>query len=438
MTPAGQPMTTYTNPPTAPLSGMRVVELSSFVATPLCGLTLGQLGAEVIRVEPVGGGPDRTRWPLAPDGASLYWNGLNPGKHALEVDLGDSRGRRLVSDLVVSGGPAGGILVTNTDRWDELSHAALSSRRADVIHVQLTGRRDGGTAVDYTVQAGTGFPLVTGPADRIAPVNHVLPAWDLATGLYLATGLLAAELRRRVTGQGAEVKVALEDVALAAAGHLGYLAQAQLQQDRPRTADGNFVYGSFGTDFITADGQRFMLVALTRRQWADLLRITGLQATVEELATVLGADFDDEGERYRHRMVLAALVAEWFARHPAQEVHEVLATTRLLWSPNRSFSDLAADDARLLREHPLFDTVEQPGIGTLVAPGSPISVDGRSGPPAPAPAVGQHTREVLATELGLSPVEIDELLAHGVVRSGHDPGTDTSRFGASQPPGEVP
>ncbi|NBM14196.1 CoA transferase [Streptomyces sp. GC420] len=399
-----------------PLSGLRVVEVSSFVATPLCGLTLAQLGADVIRVEPLGGGPDRTRWPLTADGASLYWNGLNPGKRAVEVDLADPRGRRLVAELVVGGGPAGGILVTNVGRWDELTYRSLSSRRADVIRVQLMGRYDGGTAVDYTVQAGTGFPLITGPEGHGAPVNHVLPAWDLAAGLYLATGLLAAELRRRATGRGAEVRVALEDVALATAGQLGHLAQAQLRPEEERRADGNFVYGTFGTDFVTADGQRFMLVALTPRQWADLLQVTGLSATVDALGKALGADFADEGDRYRHRRVLAGLVAEWFARHDADQVREVLATTRLLWSPYRGFADLVADDASLLREHPLFETADQPGIGPLLVPGSPVTLDGRRGRAAPAPAVGQHTRQVLTEEGGLSTAEFDELVALGVVR----------------------
>lgn len=404
-------------PSPGPLAGLRIVEISSFVATPLCGLTLAQLGAEVIRVEPLGGAPDRGRWPVTDDGTSLYWNGLNPGKSAVEVDLFDPRGRQLVADLIISGGTGGGIVVSNSERWEELSYAALSTRRHDLVHVLLTGKSDGGTAVDYTVQAGTGFPLLTGPADHAAPVNHVVPTWDIASGLYLATGLLAAELQRRATGRGSEVRVALEDVALAAAGHLGYLADAQVRPGHERTCDGNFVYGSFGRDFTTADGERFMLVALTLRQWSDLLRVTGLGQTVDALGRALGADFSQEGDRFRHRVVLAGLVAEWFAQHDAAAVRAALGSTRLLWSPYRSFTELAADDARLLREHPLFGAVDQPGVGTLVAPGSPITMDGRRGAPSPAPVVGQHTYRVLAEALGLSQSELDGLAALGVVRA---------------------
>lgn len=396
-----------------PLRGLRIVELSSYVATPLSGLTLAQLGAEVIRVEPLGGGADRGRWPLA-NGASLYWTGLNRGKRAIEVDLARPEGRALVADLVVEGGPGGGILVSNTERWPDLGFEALRARREDVVHVQLTGLRDGGTAVDYTVQAGTGFPLITGPDGQDAPVNHVLPAWDVAAGLYLATGLLAAERHRSATGEGQQVRVALEDVALALAGNLGYLAEAQLGGRRER--DDNYVYGTFGRDFTSSDGVRFMLVALTPRQWSDLLAITGLRDVVETLAPALGADFDTEDDRYRHRTVLGSLVAEWAGRHTWDQVSAALGGTRILWSRYRSFADLAADDARLLRDNPLFRSVEQRGVGSYLAPGSPIVVDGAQAAPLPAPEVGEHTAEVLAEDLHLPVSELDRLTDQGVLR----------------------
>lgn len=416
-------------PAAGPLAGLRVVEVSSFVATPLCGTVLAQLGAEVIRVEPVQGAPDRTRWPLTDDGVSLYWNGLNPGKRAIAVDVMRPEGRQLVSDVVVSGGSSGGIVVTNSERWQELGFEALRGRRSDVIHVLLTGKHDGGTAVDYTVQAGSGFPLVTGPEDHAAPVNHLVPSWDLAAAFHLAIGLLAAERRRALTGEGSEVRVALEDVALAVAGNLGYLAEAQLRPSARREPLGNYVYGTFGRDFTTADGDRFMLVALTPRQWGDLIGVTGLGDTVASLARALDADFDDEGERFRHRAVLGGLVAAWFEQHTTAYVEKTLAQTRILWSPYRSFNDLAADDARLLREHPLFSTVDQPGVGELVAPGSPLVLDGRRAAPAPAPLVGQDTTNVLTQALGLDAADLARLTERGVIASHAD--TTTSNQNGS-------
>lgn len=399
-----------------PLRGMRVIEISAYVATPLSGMTLAQLGADVIRVEPLGGAVDRSRWPLAESGTSLYWSGLNKGKRAIEVDLSSAEGRGLVGDLIVSGGPRGGIVISNSGRFPELTFEALRARRPDVIHVLLTGRRDGGTAVDYTVQAATGFPLLTGPEDAAQPVNSVVPAWDVAAGLYLAVGLLAAERHRLLTGEGQQVRVALEDVALATAGNLGYLAEAQLSAT-PRERDGNHVYGTFGRDFATADGERLMIVALTARHWRDLLAATGLTDVVTALATALGADFDEESERYRHRGTLGELLARWFETRTLAEAAQALRATRVLWSAYRSFTDLAAGDARPLRESPLMAQVRQPGVGTHLAPGSPLVMDGEQSPPAAAPLVGRHTGEVLGAELGLSAAELSALAEKGVIRT---------------------
>lgn len=392
-----------------PLSGMRIIEISAYVAAPLAGMTLAQLGADVVRVEPVGGGADRTRWPLGTSGTSLYWTGLNKGKRAIEVDFASREGRELVADLIVDAG----MVISNTERFPDLTFQTLRARRPDLIHVQLTGTRDGGTAVDYTVQAATGFPLLTGPEDTAAPVNHLMPAWDVAAGLYLATGLLAAERHRLRTGEGQQVRVALEDVALATAGNLGYLAEAQLC-GTPRERCGNYIYGSFGRDFVTADGKRLMLVVLTPRHWRDLVSITGMTGPVAALEQALNADFAQEADRFRHRVALAGLFAEWFGVRTLDEVVAAMKSTRVLWSPYRSFGELAADGARLLRGNPLMAELDQPGVGRHLAPGSPVVVDGAHSNPRPAPQVGQHTDEVLR-DLGLSAAEVRRLRRTGVL-----------------------
>jgi 2-methylfumaryl-CoA isomerase len=395
-----------------PLDGLRVIEISAYVAAPLAGLTLAQLGADVIRVEPIGGAADRARWPLH-RGTSLYWSGLNKGKRAIEVDFAAEEGRELVADLIVRAG----IAISNTERYPDLTYAALCERRADLIHAQLTGTRDGGTAVDYTVQAATGFPLLTGPADSTEPVNHVLPAWDVAAGLYLATGLLAAERHRLRTGEGRQLKVALTDVALATTGNLGYLAEAQLSED-PRPRCGNHVYGEFGRDFVTADGVRLMLVVLTTRHWRDLVSMTAMTEAVAALEKALDADFDRAADRFRHRVVLAALVAEWFVARPIDEVESALNETRLLWARYRSFAEWAADGARLLRDSPLMAELDQPGVGAHLAPGSPVVVADAPAVARPAPRMGQHTEEVLRTELGLTPAQVQRLRDRGVLGGG--------------------
>lgn len=397
-----------------PLAGMRVVEISSFVASPLGGMTLARLGADVIRVDPLGGAADRNRWPATPDGASLYWAGLNQGKRSVTVDLRSAQGRELVADLVATSGEHGGIVLTNARPRPGLGYEDLQARRGDLIHVQLHGRRDGGTAVDYTVNAGTGFAYLTGPSGYSGPVNHVLPAWDIATGLYLAVGLLAAERRRSRTGEGTRLTVSLHDVALATAGDLGYLAEAQLSE-QPRQRMGNDVYGDFGRDFATRDGARVMVLVLTERHWADLLRLTGTASLVGRLETELGVDFTRGADRFRHRELLAGLLIPWFATRTREEVEAGLDGTSVLWSRYRSLAELARDEDGTLREHPLIGKLTQPGVGTYLAPGMPIVFDGRQKPAVPAPRLGEHTTEVLTEVLGLTSQRVADLRGRGVV-----------------------
>jgi 2-methylfumaryl-CoA isomerase len=368
------------------LAGLRVVEVSSFVAAPLGGMTLAQLGADVVRVDPVGGGPDIGRWPLAGSGTSLYWAGLNKGKRSVTADFGSPEGRRRVTDLVVRAG----VLLTNAGGRGFLDDAALRERRPDLIHLRIRGRHDGRPAVDYTVNAAAGFPMVTGPPGHDGPVNHVLPAWDIACGLYAALGIAAAERRRARTGEGCFVRVALEDVALAMAGNLGFLAEAQFGVDRERI--GNHLYGGFARDFTCRDGGRVMVVALTPRHWRDLVALTGMTAPVAALEEGLGADFAREADRYTYREALAALFGRWFGAHTLAEVSEALGGTSVLWETYRTFTELAADPR--LRANSLMSTVDQPGVGEYLAPGSPLDVDGVPGPARPAPRLGEHNREV--------------------------------------------
>ncbi|MBC6459481.1 CoA transferase [Actinomadura sp. HBU206391] len=383
------------------LDGLRVLEISSFVAAPLGGMTLAQLGAEVIRVDPIGGAPDVRRWPLAPSGASLYWAGLNKGKRSVTVDLRSPRGREIVSALAADTG----VVLTNAPRP---SYEELAAARPDLIHLRIEGHHDGRPAVDYTVNAETGFPLATGPEDHTDPVNNVVPAWDIACGLYAAVGILAAERHRSRTGEGSALRLPLADVALATAGNLGLLGAAVLGGgDRPRI--GNHLYGGFARDFATADGERVMLVTLTARHFADLCAVTGLAEVFTELGRLLGADFGADADRYRHREAIAALIEPWFAARTLAEVSKALSGCSVLWSPYRTFTEAA----RAATANPLMTELDQPGIGRHPVPGSPI-VSGAGRGAALAPALGSDTDDVL-TEIGLDAGEIVALRGEGIV-----------------------
>ncbi|OAH63953.1 mesaconyl-CoA isomerase [Dietzia cinnamea] len=378
-----------------PLDGIRVVELSSFVASPLCGLTLAQLGAEVIRVDPTGGAADVNRWPLAPDGTSIYWTGLNRGKASVTLDLRSDEGRQALRDLVTAPGAGGGILVTNSAGRDWMSHDVLAATRPDVITLELLGRRDGRPAVDYTVNAALGFPAITGQVDGRGggpgvgqAVNHVLPAWDVAAGLHAALAVVAAVRDRERTGRGRHMVLPLDDVALATAGTLGYLTEPQLD-GTSRPAVGNYVYGTFGKDFTTSDGGRFMVVALTTRHFHDLARLTGTREAVDALETATGADFSTESDRYSYREVLTALFARWFSAHTTEEVARALSESVVLHERYRTFAEVVSDGD--LEANALFARLDQPGIGPYLAAAHPATLDGAHLTTGPAPRLGADT-----------------------------------------------
>jgi len=382
-----------------PLAGVRVVELSSFVAAPTAGLTMRQLGAEVIRIDPVGGAADTTRWPLSDEGRSLYWAGLNRGKRSVELDLTSPEGQAALVDLVCAPGDGGGILVSNLFGKSWLSDQALRARRSDLIHVQVLGRSDGAPAVDYVVNAASGLPLATGPEQLAEPVNHVLPAWDLLCGMHAATAVLAALHRRREHGVGAHVTVSLEDVAASTLTTLGMLTEAhQTGVARPRV--GNAVYGSFGADFTLADGTVAMVAAITGRQWRELLDVTGRADAVRAVESAVGADFGDEGDRFLHREVLVTLMRPWFAERTVEQVATVLDATHILWSPFRRLTDLADDVAR--GRSPVAQVRDEPGLGSNVVTGGPLRPRGEDDdepapPPPPAPVLGADTDAVLGS-----------------------------------------
>lgn len=394
--------------PEGPLAGVRVIEIASFVAVPLAGMTLAQLGADVVRIDPVGGAADYRRWPVAHGGTSIYWTGLNKGKRSVVVDLRATQGQQLVQRLIAESG----VVITNMAGRQWLSFDTLAALRPDLIHLEVLGRADGSTAVDYTVNAATGFPLVTGPGDFSAPINHVLPAWDVACGLHAALAVTAAVHRRERTGAGCRISLALEDVALGTASALGFLTEAMVNGTR-RQPIGNAVYGQYGQSFTSSDGTSFMIVTLTDRHFRDLAEMTGTTKVIAALAQARDVDFSDEGQRYRYRDVLTGLFRGWFAECTAAAIETALAGTSLLWDRYRSFAEVAADGR--LRDNPMFAALHQPGVGDYLAAGLPASIDGAHPAAVVAPALGAHTGQVLAERLGMTPDDIERLCQSGTV-----------------------
>ena len=400
------------------LEGLRIVEAAAFVAAPLGGMTLAQMGADVIRIDTLGGGLDHRRWPVTEDGTSLFWCGLNKHKRSVALDLAAPEGREIAMALICAPGDEAGMLLTNFPPRGWLAHEALRERRADLIQLTLQGDRHGGSALDYTVNARVGLPFITGPQEGTegteAVVNHVLPAWDLITGQMAAVGLLAAERHRRRTGAGQHVKLALEDVALAVMGHLGFIAEAQRGQVRER--HGNELFGAFGRDFVTADGQRVMVVGLTGKQWRSMCEAMGLVDAMDRLGRDLGVNLALEGERFRARREIAAEVGRWIGARAFDEVARIFERHGVCWSRYQTLSQLVSIDRACSEANPMFTQVQQPGVGELLSPGIPLDFSAVPRlPAAPAPRLGEHTEQVLHELLGLDAASFGRLHDRGIV-----------------------
>jgi 2-methylfumaryl-CoA isomerase len=398
------------------LKGLTVVEAAAFIAGPSSGLYLAQFGARVIRIDQLGGGPDFRRWPLAPNGESLYWEGLNKGKKSVVIDLARPEGRELAQRLAAAPGDERGLFVTNFPVEGFLSYDRLRAIRDDVICVRVMGWADGRPALDYTINASVGVPWMTGFANDARPVNHTFPAWDFITGAYAALSLVSAERARRAGRGGCEVRIPLSDIAATTLANFGMLAEVMAAgADRPR--HGNDVFGAFGRDFQIKDGRRLMVVAITPRQWRGVVKTLGLEAPVASLETELDVSFGGhEAVRYEHRERLYPMFEAAFAARTEAELAPAFEAEGVCWSAYRTLGEAAKDDS-LFAGNPAFGRAAQPSGLDYPVPGPAATLAGKPrGAPLGAPRLGADTDEVLADLLGMSSGEIGRLHDSGLVR----------------------
>ena len=389
------------------LKGMRIVEGSAFIAAPSGGMTLSQLGADVIRFDQIGGGIDYRRWPVTDGGKSLYWHSLNKGKRSIAIDLRSSAGRELIQNIITASGEDNGLFITNFPAKGFLADEILRAKRHDLIYVNLTGDRNGGSALDYTVNSKVGLPFLTGDGEK--PINNPFPSWDVIAGQQIAIALLAAERHRRKTEEGQFVKLALADVALATMGHLGFIAEAQINGEA-RKPVANHIYGTFGHDFECKDGHRVMVVGVSPNQWKALVKVTQSEDKIVSLEEELKLDFSTEGDRFKARDRIQQIFSLWFVSNCFMEVKRALDGGGVCWGPYQSISGLVSNDPDCSTENPLFSLVDQPGIGEYLVPSQPIYFTGLDSEPAsPAPLLGQHTDEILSEILCLGSTEIGKL-----------------------------
>ena len=278
------------------------------------------------------------------------------------------------------------------------------------------GQANGGPALDYTVNSALGVPYMTGP-DSLGdkPVNHVLPAWDLLAGAYTAFTILAAERYRRETGQGADVRIPLSDIGISTMANLGQIAEV-LYTDANRARYGNELYGAFGKDFVTADGNRLIVMALTARQWAGLVKVLEIADEVALIEKERGVIFDyDEGVRFNHREVLYPIVEKKIAMWDSVKLGNALDEVGGCWGVYQTLQH-AVKDPSLVTDNPIFETMENPSGFSYPTVGSAATIAAQTRQsPKPAPTLGQDTEEVLMDLLGLNSGAIASLKDSGTI-----------------------
>lgn len=398
------------------LTGLSIVEVSSFVASPTAGLYCAQMGAEVIRIDHKAGGLDYHRYMMTAEGRSLSWENLNRAKKSVALDLQSAEGRELAVELT----RATGQLITNLPLESFMAHDKIAAGRPDLVSVRIMGWHDGRQAMDFTVNAASGYPLMNGPEEwdsaTAPPVNQVLPAWDFITGAYCAFALMAGLRHRDACGEGSELRVPLGDVAIGTAFNAG-AGPEMLYRGADRERIGNAIWGAFGRDFLSRDGKRFMVAALTPKQWKATVDAFGLADPVAALEAELGVSFlASDHWRFVHRHRLFDLFQQAAGQSDYADLAARLTSAGATFEHYRTMHEMARDPD-LVTNNPLFGpSPANPSGFEYPATRSFANIpDREAGDPKAAPYLGEHSEEVLAERLGLSSGQIATLIDRGVV-----------------------
>lgn len=405
------------SPSAQALSGIRVLDLSRVLAGPWATQALGDLGAEVIKIEKPGEGDDTRGWgpPWLADGEgnatreSAYFLAANRNKRSVTIDMARPEGQALIhalareSDVVVENFKVGGLKRYGLD-YDSL--AALNPR---LIYCSITGfGQDGPEAgragYDFMIQGMSGLMSVTGSPET-EPQKVGVALVDILTGLNATIAILAALEQRHRSGRGQRIDIALFDVAVASLANqaLNFLVGGTAPR-RLGNAHPNIVpYQAFET----ADGHLILAVG-NDAQFARFCRLADLAALAQD------ARYATNRERVAHRDTLVPLIAEALKRQTTAEWLAMLDTAGIPAGPINTIAQAFAEPQALARG--LAMSLPHPLGGTASGVRSPLRLadspmDGATAPPL----LGQHTDEVLTTRLGLSPAEREALRASGII-----------------------
>jgi len=391
------------------LAGVRVLDFGRFIAGPFCGALLADHGADVIRIDKVGGSEDRFVLPLAQSGEGGLYMQVNRGKRSLSLEPTASEGRAIVKKLIARADIVIANLPTSTLESMELDYASVSAINARVILVATnafgrTGPDAHKLGFDGIGQAMSASVFMSGDPDapRRASVNWV----DFGTAISAAFGVLLALMARERTGRGQEVSGSLMATALTFSNAV-LIEQAIAEPNR--VPQGNLGYGSAPADlFKCSDGRWLMVQVVGQPLWEKFCKTLGAQEWIKD------ARFGDDLGRGRHAHVVSERLGAWCAARSRADALKEFDAARIPAGPVHSPQE-ALDDAHI-RASGILREIAYPGsprpapvVDTPIRLSeTPGAIRGR------APLLGEHTEAILA-EIGYSRVEVTRLRNAGVV-----------------------
>ncbi|GIK37296.1 MAG: hypothetical protein BroJett011_11290 [Chloroflexota bacterium] len=393
------------------LAGIRVIDLSRVMAGPYCTMLLGDLGADVIKIEAPGQGDDSRHWgpPFAPGGESAYFLCANRNKRSLTLNLKSERGLAILRELIRQGD----VLVENfragtLEGWG-LSYDELQRLRPGLIYCTITGYGYTGPdrdrpGYDFAIQAEGGIMSLTGPADG-EPHKVGVAIADITTGLFAANAILASLFARERIGAGQRIDLSLLDCQVA---WLANVASEYLVSGQPPQRYGNAHPTVVPYQVFKAQDRHFVFAVGNDSQWRKFCRAVDRAEWAEDVR------FATNAARVEHRAALIPRLSELFATRTAEEWLAHLAEIGIPAAPINTVDQVLAHPQ--VQARGMQVEVNHPTAGPLPLVGSPLHIT--TTPPQiryPPPLLGQHTNPILAGLLGYDSAAIAALKAEGVV-----------------------
>ena len=396
-----------------PLEGIKVLDLTHMLAGPYAGMVLADLGAEVVKIEPLGTG-EMTRGLLSDDpnnsfkGFGAYFLTLNRNKKSVSLDLKHVQGLQVFYDLVKStdvvlNNFSAGVVKKLKIDYDHLSKINPKIITCSITGFGETGKHSSRPAYDQIVQAYSGGMSITG-ADASTPTRAGIPIGDLGSGLFSVIGMLSALLSREKTGKGQHLDLSLLDVQISL---LTYMATMQTLSGVNPEPIGNahFVHVPYNS-FTTKNG--FVVIAvITDAFWQELLNIVDIDNLRKE-------EFQSSTGRLQNQKFIESELNKKLSTETSEHWINALNSAKVPCAPINSFSQALSDEQVIHRN--MVVEVEHPDGGKVKMPGNPIKLSYTDEDSfSPPPHLGQHTKETLIEWCNYSESEINELIKKKVI-----------------------